>query len=82
VKAEIWVGYKNGGYAEAITKAVSPDNLKTPLGLDVKTLRKGRFAVTFIECNQRLETFIATIDDLLSCIQIAEKTLGAVEKHV
>lgn len=82
MKAEIWLGYKNREEAEAIAKAVSPDNLKTPLGLDVKTLRKGRFVVTLIECKKRLETFIATIDDLLSCIQTAEKTLGAVEKHV
>jgi len=81
VKAEIWVGYKNKGEAEAIAKAVSPDNLKTPPGLKVKTLRKGRFVVTLIECKQKLETFIATIDDLLSCIQTAEKTLGAVRKH-
>jgi len=82
VKAEIWIGYKNNGEAEAIAKAVSPDNLKTPPGLKVKTLRKGRFVVTLVECKQKLETFIATIDDLLSCIQTAEKTLGAVRKHV
>jgi len=81
VKAEIWIGYKNNGAAEAIAKAVSPDNLKTPQGLKVKTLRKGRFVVTLIECKQKLETFIATIDDLLSCIQTAEKTLGVVRKH-
>jgi hypothetical protein len=81
VKAEIWIGYKNSGEAEAIAKAVSPDNLKTPSGLKVRTFRKGRFVVTLIECKQKLETFIATIDDLLSCIQTAEKTLGVVRKH-
>ena len=82
MRAEIWIGYETVEKAEAITSAVSPDNLKTPFGLDVKTFRKGKFAVTLIKCNQRLETFIATIDDLLSCIQTAEKTLGVVEDHV
>lgn len=81
MKAEIWIGYKSEEEAEAIAKAVSPDNLKTPSGLNVKTSRKGKFVVTLIECERRLETFIATIDDLLSCIQTAEKTLGVARKH-
>lgn len=81
MKAEIWIGYKNKEDAEAVAKAVSPDNVEVSLGLKVRTMRKGRFVVTLIDCKQRIETFIATIDDLLSCIQTAEKTLGTVRKN-
>ncbi len=81
MKAEIWIGYKKEEEAEAIAKAVSPDNLKTPSGLNVETSRKDKFVVTLIECERGLETFIATIDDLLSCIQAAERTLGVARKH-
>lgn len=61
--------------AEAVANAVSPDNFKTPADLTVKTMLKGRKVSTQIVCKEKLPTFIATIDDLLSCISTAEKAL-------
>lgn len=63
--------------AKAVAGAVSPDNLRTPHGLTVKTVRKQRKVITRIECKEKLGTFIATIDDLLFSASIAEKTLQA-----
>jgi len=74
LEAEIRLSYKNEREAEAVTKAVSPDNVKVPSGLDVKTVRKGSEVHTIVDCKTRLQTLIATLDDLLACISVAEKT--------
>ena len=75
MQAEITIKYEDIKKAEAVAKAISPDNLKTPSGLSVKTTRKLYKVLTQIKCPEKLPTFIATIDDLLFCISIAEKTL-------
>lgn len=75
MEAEITIQYEDVKDAEAVAKAVSPDNLKTPSGLSVKTTRKLNKVLTHIKCPEKLPTFIATIDDLLFCISVAEKTL-------
>jgi len=80
LEAKITLSYKNEREAEAVAKAVSPDNVKVPLGLFVKTTRRGSKVFTTIECKTRLETFVATIDDLLSCVSIAEKAFSVAKE--
>ena len=75
LEVEIILEYGDAEIAEAIAKAVSPDNFKTPRGLSIKTMWEERKVVTQIKCEERLPTFIATIDDLLFCTSTAEKTL-------
>lgn len=66
--------------AKAIANAVSPDNFKTPIGLSVKTIREEKKVVTYVECESKFATFIATIDDLLFSASTAEKTLKTILK--
>jgi len=75
VQAEITLCYGNSAAAKAVARALSPDNLRTPTGLSVRTVQERRQVVTEINCKGKLGTFIATIDDLLSSTTIAEKTL-------
>jgi len=75
LEAEIILDYEEAEIAEAIAKAVSPDNFKTPRGLSIKTTWKEKKVLTEIKCEGKLSTFIATIDDLLFCVSTAEKTL-------
>lgn len=75
MKAEIALEYDDLKTARAVADAVSPDNLKTPKGLHVKTERKGKKVVTQIESAGKFPTFIATIDDLLFSVSTAEKVL-------
>jgi len=79
LEANVVLSYKTIREAEAVAKAVSPDNVKVPLGLFIKTMRQGKKVLTKIECETRLRTFIATIDDLLSAVSVAERTLSAVK---
>ena len=78
MEATITLEYANQKTAQAIAKAVCPDNSKVPSGLQVSTLRDGNRVVTEIVCEGKLATFIATIDDLLFCASTAEKTLKAI----
>jgi tRNA threonylcarbamoyladenosine modification (KEOPS) complex Pcc1 subunit len=81
LEAKITLEYKDQNTAQAVTQAVSPDNFKTPAGLQVKTTRDGNKVVTQIECEGKLATFTATIDDLLSSASTAEKTLKTIKKN-
>ena len=80
MEAEIILEYKDAKVADAVAKAVSPDNFKAPPSLSIETTSKGNKVVTHIRCKRKIPTFIATIDDLLFCVSIAEKTLQTAKK--
>ncbi len=80
MEAEIVIRYSDSESAKAVAEAVSPDDFKAPSGLHVKTTYIGNEVLTLVKCRKGLPTFIATIDDLLFSISIAEKTLRALRK--
>lgn len=81
MEAKIMLEYADANTAEAIAKAVSPDNFKIPRGLSIKTMSYDKKVVTTIIINERkMATFIATINDLLFCTSTAEKTLQTARK--
>ncbi len=79
LEAELFLVYGSEQGAEAVVQAVAPDNLKVPIGLKVKTERNDSFLSAVVCCEKSLETFIATLDDLLACISVAERALGSVK---
>jgi tRNA threonylcarbamoyladenosine modification (KEOPS) complex Pcc1 subunit len=81
LEATITLEYSDEKTAEAIAKAVSPENLKTPVGLSVKTVRKDNCVVTEIKAEGKMATFIATIDDLLFSASTAEKALVVAKRN-
>jgi len=81
LQAEIILSYKSIRDADAVAKAVSPDNVKVPPGLVIRTEKRGRRVLTKVTCETRLQTFVATIDDLLSAVSVAEKTIASVKEY-
>lgn len=81
MEAEIILEYEDCKTARAIAEAVSPDNFKIPIGLFVKTVKRGRKVLTTVKCHDKMTMFIATIDDLLFCTSTAEKTLKATKLY-
>lgn len=81
MEAEISLSYKSDREARAVADAVSPDNAKIPEGLTIKTMRQGRNVSTHIKCRSSMLTFIATIDDLLAAVSVAEKSMSTVKNH-
>jgi len=78
LEAKLRLGYP-GRVAKAIAKAVTPDNLKTPPGLVIETRVEDSNVVVEIYCKRSMESLIATLDDLLACIQAAERAISATE---
>ena len=79
LQATITLEYGNAKIAEAVANAVSPDNFKTPVGLTVKTTLRENAVVTEVAAEGKIATFIATIDDLLSSVTVAEKTVRVIQ---
>jgi hypothetical protein len=80
LEAEIALEYDDARLAEAVAKAVSPENLKTPKGLSIKTAWQAKRVVTHIKYRGKLATFIATVDDLLFSASTAEKAVQTARK--
>jgi tRNA threonylcarbamoyladenosine modification (KEOPS) complex Pcc1 subunit len=75
LEATITLEYDDVKVAEAVAAAVSPDNYKTPAEMSVTTTLRKNAVTTKIKAEGKIATFIATIDDLLFSVSIAEKTL-------
>jgi Transcription factor Pcc1 len=80
LEAKITLEYADEKTAKAVGNAISPDNFKTPIGLDVKTSIENNKVISRIICEGKLATFIATMDDLLFSASTAEKTLHSINK--
>lgn len=78
MRATINILFGDEGMARAIGKAISPDNFQTPAGINVSTKITGGKLTASIACLRGIKTLIATIDDLLSCIQSAERAIEGV----
>jgi len=80
-EAKIILTYDDEKEAEAVSRAVSPDNVEAPKDLFIKTEVVDKKVVTTIRYGgERVETLLSTIDDLLSCVSTAEKTISALKK--
>jgi tRNA threonylcarbamoyladenosine modification (KEOPS) complex Pcc1 subunit len=81
LEANITLKYPEEEIAKAIAEAVSPDNIRVPEGLEIRTWKKERKVLTKIELTKnKLPTFIATIEDFLRSVSVAEKTVFAIKR--
>jgi len=81
LEAEISLSYKTSREAEAVARAVSPDNARVPKDLSIRTTRQGTRVLTILKCRATMLTFISTMDDLLSAVSVAERSVSAVKKR-
>lgn len=79
-KACIKLRYASEEEARAIYDAVLPDNERLPPGLRMRTSVSGRELIIEVSCSKGLESLWATLDDLLSCIQVAERALNVISR--
>ena len=79
IEAKIVLKYESEEKAKAVASAVSPDNIEYP-ELSIRTFNNGCQVVTLIGCKGKIGTFITTVDDLLRCLTVAEKTINSVKE--
>lgn len=75
LRAEIVCTYGNERVPKAVAAALGPENLQAPEGLQVSTKVRGGRVVSAVELDGRIETLLATLDDLLACTLTAESIL-------
>ncbi|MCS7131993.1 MAG: KEOPS complex subunit Pcc1 [Hadesarchaea archaeon] len=76
MNAKIVCKYESVSVARAIAKALQPDNLRAPSDIKITTVAHGKQVTTSVKMDGRIETLLATLDDLLSCTCTAENVIG------
>ncbi len=74
----IKIEYRDRETAIAVQKSVSPDNIKLPDGIHIMLAVMGSTLEIDVHSDRSLGSLVSTLDDLLSCIQAAEKALDGV----
>jgi tRNA threonylcarbamoyladenosine modification (KEOPS) complex Pcc1 subunit len=78
-EATVTIQYVDQRTAEAILRAIEPDNLATTGGVKIDAEASGGVVTINVECSRGIGSLVATLDDLLSCIQAAEAALGELQ---
>jgi hypothetical protein len=81
LETEIRLIYKDPKEAKAVYEAISPDNVETPTDLLVQTFWTENAVKTTVKYGgDNVMTFLSTIDDILSCVSVAEKAFMATKR--
>ena len=75
MRARVVCAYEGEGIPKAIADALHPDNLRVPKGIRVITKARGKRVISEVELEGRIESLLATLDDLLACTSTAESVL-------
>jgi hypothetical protein len=78
-EAELILRYNDEETARAVVEAVSPDNYQAPEGLELSVERRKTEITVKVHCSKGVGSLISTLDDLLSCLATAEKTLNGLD---
>lgn len=81
IRVEIKINYPDETSANAVLKAISPDNYSSPKGIEITSETSGNVVKLSITCIKGLGSLISTVDDLLSCIQAAERALKGISRY-
>lgn len=74
-ETKILLKYRDNLTATAIQKAIIPDNIGIPDGIKIRAYVEQNILRIEVHSNRNIGSLISTLDDLLSCIQAAEKSL-------
>ncbi len=75
MRAEIRLNLKSKEDAETVRSSVEPDNVPLPDGLMVKSQRKGKQLILWIRCHRNIESFMATIEDLMGAVDLSVRMI-------
>jgi len=78
-EARIRLRYDDEATAKAVHEAISPDNYQAPEGIDIQTVKEEATLRIWVK-TRRLRSLLSTLDDLLACIQAAERALEALSR--
>lgn len=76
--AAISIHYSDADTARFIMEAITPDNVSVPQGVTVEAKADDCTLRVSVACSKGVGSLIATVDDLLSCVQAAERAINGV----
>ncbi|TFF87071.1 hypothetical protein EU519_00495 [Candidatus Thorarchaeota archaeon] len=71
MRAEIRLYLRSEEDAEVVLSSIDPDNTPLPDGLLIKTQREERELVFLVDCDRGMSSFMATIEDLMSAVDVS-----------
>lgn len=71
----ITIEYRSLEAAEAVLRAIAPDNVGASEGTSIEAHVDGHTLMISVRSSRGLGSLASTLDDLLSCVQAAEAAL-------
>ena len=72
--ATIKLDFQSSVVAKQILEAISPDNTPLPKGLTIDCSVKGTKLLITIECERSIDSLGATLEDIMSAIDLSLRT--------
>ena len=76
--ATMGIQYADQETAGAILRAITPDNYQAPEGITLEAKAVGGELRITVTCEKGVGSLLATLNDVLQCVQAAEKALMGV----
>jgi tRNA threonylcarbamoyladenosine modification (KEOPS) complex Pcc1 subunit len=77
--AEIQIEFKSNEDATHILEAINPDNSPLPPGISIQTHVEDTRLMIQIECERGIDSLRATVEDIMSAIDLSARTINSVE---
>jgi len=74
-EATVTIEYRDQRTAEAILTAIEPDNRQVPDGIEIEAEAVDGALIVRVDCVRGIGSLVASLDDLLSCVQAAERAI-------
>ena len=79
MKAVIELNLESSSEAKKVLQAISPDNFPLPPGLEIDSRVKEDVLVVEINCSRGPKSLGATVEDLMSAIDLSLRTMRSIE---
>jgi hypothetical protein len=80
VSATASLKYRDQATAQSILEAITPDNTEASQGTSIRAHVEDATLLITVNCTRGVGSLLATLDDLISCIQSAETALERIKK--
>jgi hypothetical protein len=79
MKALIELNLASSSEAKEVLQAISPDNFPLPPGLEIDSQVKENVLIVEINCSRGPKSLGATVEDLMSAIDLSLRTMKSIE---
>ncbi len=77
--ADIQLEFESHEDANQVLNAINPDNSPLPPGISIQTSVEQNRLLIRIECERGIDSLRATVEDIMSAIDLSLRTLNTIE---